>query len=377
MNGFDRFFGLFSPRSSRPLLRRPAFGGGESLERRSMLSASVDVGTGVLTIVGTEAADVISLKAVKQNGVVVAGSVKVRGVAGVPNNTVFTNVQSVQISALGGNDKVEIGGGIQAASGGLLAVTVDAGTGKDVVIGGDGDDTILGGDGKDNLRGGRGDDDIDGGAGDDNIGGDDGDDDLLGDAGRDVIRGGRGDDTMYGGIDDDKLFGDAGDDDLDGGRGDDDLVGGIGNDDDVDDDDDLGDRSGEDGDDNGNDDEDEVDGEDDDAPVGTPIEFIAGAATVTGTSANKEDKVFRSFTVGANSTLSVTMQNVANGRYPDLEIERQGSGAEFQVEMEPHDGGPTSAVFTGLTPGVYSLRLRSPDLLAVTYAIDLLLTPTV
>ncbi len=40
---------------------------------------------------------------VKQNGAVVNGSVKVRGVAGVPKDTVFANVSSVVIQSLGGN----------------------------------------------------------------------------------------------------------------------------------------------------------------------------------------------------------------------------------------------------------------------------------
>ena len=402
----SRFFGLFTTRSGRARLRVPKIGGCESLERRSMLSANFDSGTGVLTLVGTERSDTISLSVVKQNGSVVNGSVKVRGVEGVSRDTVFANVNSVVISSLGGSDKITIASGLRNASGGLLAVTVDAGTGNDIVIGGDGDDTILGGTGRDQLRGGRGDDSMDGGDDDDKVSGDDGNDALIGGSGRDDVRGGRGNDTAYGGLGNDKLFGEDGDDDLDGEVGDDSLVGGRGNDDDVDDDDALADmsRRGDDSGDNENDDEDENDddddddgdfeddddeddddgdddddggADDDDDPVGTPIAFSggnSGTASLTGTSTSKRNKIYYSFTIAAGSTLQVTMQNVDSGRYPDLEIERQGAGAEVEYELEPSEGGPTSGTFS-LPAGTYSIRLRSPDLAAVNYAVDLLLTP--
>lgn len=407
MSRSNRFFGLFAPRSARPKLRLPTLEGAESLERRSMLSATFDDGTGILTLVGTESADVISLSVVKQNGTVVNGSVKVRGVAGVAKNEVFTDVSGVVIQSLGGNDKVIIGSGLKNVSGGLLAVTVEAGNGNDVVQGGDGDDTVLGGFGKDVLKGGRGDDSIDGGGDNDKVFGDDGDDVCLGGSGRDDVRGGRDNDSLYGGDDDDKVFGDDGDDDLDGDRGDDKLFGGRGNDDDVDDDDSLVDmsRSGDDAGDNDNEDEDENEDDDDDDgdfeddedegddddgdddnggspdddddPTGTAIVFsngTSGTASLTGSSASKADKIFYSFTIANPATLSVAMLNVDAGRYADLEIERQGAGEEFERELEPGEGGPTGGTFN-LVAGTYSIRLRSPDLVAVTYAVDLVLTP--
>lgn len=406
MSRSSRFFGLFAPRSARPKLRLPTLEGAESLERRSMLAG--DFVDGVLTLVGTESADVISLSVVKQNGSVVNGSVKVRGVAGVPKDTVFANVNSVVISTLGGNDKVTIGSGLKNVSGtGFLAVTVDAGSGKDTVNGGDGSDTILGGLGKDVLKGGKGNDNIDGGGDDDKVFGDDGDDVCLGGSGRDEVRGGRNNDSLYGGGDDDKLFGDDGDDDLDGDLGDDKLNGGRGNDDDVDDDDSLEDmsRSGEDSGDNDNDDEDENEDDDDDDgdfeddedegddddgdddnggspdddddPTGTPITFsngTSGTATLNGSSTGKQNSVYYSFTIANPATLSVTMLNADSGRYADLEIERQGAGVEFERELEPGEGGPTTGTFN-LVAGTYSIRLRSPNLQAVTYAVNLVLTP--
>jgi len=394
---YGRFLGLFTPRSARTKIHAPRLEGAESLERRSMLSATFDTGTGVLTLVGTEASDTIALNVVKQNGAIVNGAVKVRGVAGVAKDTVFANVNSVVISSLGGSDRIAIARGLKSVSGGLLPVTVDAGSGNDVVNGGDGDDTIFGGLGRDVLKGGRGDDSIDGGGDDDKVSGDDGDDVLLGGNGRDDVRGGKGNDSVYGDTGNDKLFGEDGDDDLDGGVGDDDLFGGRGNDDDVDDDDSLKDmsRSGDDSGDNDNDDEDENeddddddgdfddddedddDDDDDDDPVGTPITFSdgnAGTASLTGTSTSKRDKVYYSFTIAAPSTLQVAMQNVDSGRYADFEIERQGRGAEVEYELEPSEGGPTSGTFS-LPAGTYSIRLRSPDLVAVSYAVDLLLAP--
>jgi hypothetical protein len=342
-----------------------------------MLSATFDVGSGVLTITGTESADVITLKSVRQNGSVVNGGVRVRGVSleGGPSNGVFQNVTSVVISSLGGNDKVVIGPGLRAVSGGLLAVTVDAGAGKDTVVGGEGDDTIIGGDGNDNLRGGKGNDDIDGGGDNDRCSGDDGDDTVLGSGGVDDLRGGLGNDSIYGGTGKDRLLGGVGDDDLDGGADDDRLIGGAGNDDDIDDDDSLDDISEDDDGDLDDEDEDESDDDDgdgDDAPgiTPTPLTFDAGVATASGTSLNKQDKKFFSFTLVGTTNMVVTMNNVDSGRYPDLEIERQGGGAEVEYELEPSEGGPTSGTFT-LPAGTYSLRLRSPDLLPVNFSVSL------
>ena len=388
MIDYGRFLGLFTPRSARSRLRRPRLDGAEPLERRAMLSATFDDGTGVLTITGTESADVITLKSVRQNGEVVNGSVRVRGVSleGGPSNGVFQNVTSVVISSLGGNDKVTIGPGLRAVSGGFLAVTVDAGSGRDTVVGGEGDDTIIGGGDDDNLRGGKGNDDVDGGQGNDRCSGDDGDDALIGGGGNDDLRGGKGDDSAYGGTGKDRLLGGVGDDDLDGGTDDDKLIGGAGNDDDVDDDDSFDDDDDDDLDDNENEDEDEDeddedgvddddegddDGDGDDNPgTVTPLTFDGGVANALGSSLNKQDKKFFSFILAAETEMVVTMDNVDDGRYPDLEIERQGGGAEVERELEPSEGGPTSGTFT-LPAGTYSLRLRSPDLLAVNFSVSL------
>ena len=383
MNG--RLFGIFSPRGVRSRVRRPRLGQGEPLERRSMLTATfLD---GVLTVTGTEAADAIVLSTVKENGQVTHGAVRVRGVA-----EVFHDVESVVVYALGGNDRVVVKPGLRSHAGVAIPVTVDAGEGHDVVTCGDGDDHVSGGSGRDRVFGGLGDDSIDGGEDDDSLHGNGGDDAVLGGMGRDQIHGGIGDDSLYGGQADDRLFGQPGNDDLDGEEGHDRLLGGLGNDDDVDDDDGLRDmsRRGDDSGDNDNLDEDENDdlddddgdfedddGEDDvgddDAPVGDTIQFIDGAATLLGTSTSKHDKMFYVFTLDASRKLGVTLQDVADGRYPDVEIERQGSGVEAGGEIEPSDGDDPAAEFD-LPAGTYSLRVRSPDLSPVAFSIALLLT---
>jgi Ca2+-binding RTX toxin-like protein len=172
---------------------------------------------------------------------------------------------------------------------GRAGVTLDGRAGNDSLFGSAGGDTILGGFGNDTLSGYRGDDILDGGAGDDTIDGGDGfdfasyasaaggvaaslnitsaqqtgagndllrtvegligsafDDVLIGSGGGNQLFGGAGDDRLYGddptsisgGNDQlfgetgaDQLYGLAGDDALFGGDGDDYLSGGDGNDD--------------------------------------------------------------------------------------------------------------------------------------------------
>lgn len=97
--------------------------------------------------------------------------------------------------------------GIVAGSG----VDVDAGNGKDHVVGSLFDDVIDGGNGRDRLFG------------------DAGDDSLLGGNGMDKLDGGAGDDILKGGTAKDKLWGGAGDDMLYGGKSKDVLIGGEDN----------------------------------------------------------------------------------------------------------------------------------------------------
>jgi Ca2+-binding RTX toxin-like protein len=71
--------------------------------------------------------------------------------------------------------------------------------GDDSIAALDGDDTIEGGEGNDLIYAGAGDDSVNGNEGDDIVSGDSGNDALNGNAGRDVIDGGAGSNTVYGG----------------------------------------------------------------------------------------------------------------------------------------------------------------------------------
>lgn len=109
-------------------------------------------------------------------------------------------------------------------------VTFDALGGDDLVSGGDGVDQLLGGSGNDTLRGIGGNDELRGQDGDDTLSGGKGNDLLEGGNGIDTLLGGDGDDQMRGGNDNDLLVASAGNDRLNGGKGIDELLGGAGND---------------------------------------------------------------------------------------------------------------------------------------------------
>lgn len=362
--------------SQRPRSRRLAV---ESLENRALLTATLD-GTGLLTVVGTERADAIVISAGPT-----AGSVSLRGVAGIPRGTMFTGVTAIQVSMLGGGDRLTIGANIRDGGGDLIGVVVDAGRGHDRIDGGDGDDEIRAGDGNDIVRGRGGADEIWLGAGNDSSNGGDGADTIHGDDGRDTIVGAAGDDSLSGGADNDSLSGDGDDDSLSGGPGSDVLSGGVGddqldgdggrdrlrggpgNDDDFDDTDGLLDENDED---EGANDDGSGHG---DATGAAPVVFaVDGTAQVTGTSANRRDKKLYAFTAPADRTLSVTIPAGPDGRRPDLEVEDVTSHRTL-LELEPQDGGSSTGTVVLLPGHAYTLRLRSPDLTPLAFTVDLLM----
>lgn len=356
-----RIKGLFSGRLAGPAPRRGLgwLACAESLERRQPLAADFNPGTGLLQLTGSPQADKIEVRAGAT-----PGTVLVRGVPGVAKNTTFSGVNAIVVNALAGNDDIRIGSNIRDVAGNLIGVQIDAGTGNDRVEGGDGPDQIMAGIGNDVVRSRGGDDVVHGGAGNDDLRGDDGDDTVYGDSGRDTLRGGNDDDALSGGNDDDSLFGDSGDDSLDGDAGRDRLFGGLGNDDDYDDDDDLRDREPE--------DEGENEGGGGDASGATTIVFTGGAATVTGTSAGKQDKKFYVFTAPTAGQLTVVLQAGTGGRFADLEIEDVLTSATL-LELEPGEGAPTSGSATVVAGRQYRLRLRSPDLAPVSFTVQLTL----
>ncbi|MFO0966953.1 MAG: PKD domain-containing protein [Gemmataceae bacterium] len=121
-----------------------------------------------LVIVGTQGDDVIQ---VNPGGGAPEIKVKLNG-----TQQTFLGVTRIVIHALGGNDNVQVVGGITLPT------------------------EIYGGDGNDTLRGGGGFNLIDGGAGDDVITGGVKNDVLIGGAGADTIDGGQGDDLVLGGL---------------------------------------------------------------------------------------------------------------------------------------------------------------------------------
>lgn len=376
-DGRSSFFGLVGGRTSRRQpLRVPRLRSAESLERRQMLAADIDL-DGVLVITGSDKADKIIISAGVGNGTVI-----LRGVPGVAKNTVFSGVNAIVVNSLGGNDDIRIGSNIRDTGGTLIGVTVNAGNGNDRVEGGDGDDDINGGLGNDKVRGRGGDDEISGGGGNDDCRGDAGVDVVFGDAGRDVLRGGDDGDSLSGGSDRDTLFGDRGDDSLDGDEGRDKLFGGLGNDDDYDDDDRFEDEDEEDdddgdgdGDDAGDDDDGDGDDSDDDGhspPSGGAVVFTGNTAQVTGTSTREKDKQFYAFTAPTTGVLTVALQPA--GRYAELELEDVLTSADL-LELEPSEGGPTSGTANVVAGRLYRMRLKSPDVAPVNYTVDLSIAP--
>jgi len=115
-----------------------------------------------------------------------AGAVDVTGLTAAVH---ITNPEAANdalvVNGLDGNDTIAGGMGLAA----LIGLTVDGGSGNDVLGGGDGADQLLGGDGNDSIDGNGGNDTAFMGAGDDTFQWDPGD-------GNDVVEGQQGTDTM-------------------------------------------------------------------------------------------------------------------------------------------------------------------------------------
>jgi Ca2+-binding RTX toxin-like protein len=131
------------------------------------------------------------------------------------NNPMTFNAASItdiQVRLRGGNDI------LITTSDVTETMTIDGGSGNDLLTGGGARNVIIGGTGNDTLYGAGGDDLLFGG---------DGNDDLFGGDGSDVLVGGNGNDILNGGNGRDLLIGSQDNDDLDGGTDDDVLIGGY------------------------------------------------------------------------------------------------------------------------------------------------------
>ena len=201
---------------------------------------------GVLRIVGTNGHDNLQINKV-------GNQYQIVGCFLTPNVNRYSvsQVQSIEIEMLGGNDHVNVNDSVLipvTIRGGDGCDSLDGGGGNDLIYGGAGNDELEGDEGHDVLFGEAGDDELEGndgndtlygGDGNDELEGDDGNDLLFGEAGHDELEGNDGNDTLYGGDGNDELegddgndllFGEAGHDELEGNDGNDILSGGSGND---------------------------------------------------------------------------------------------------------------------------------------------------
>jgi len=193
----------------------------EQLESRRLLS-SVDLAGGVLTVMGTQDKDEITLSL--KAGSTTQLSVDMNGVV---QNFNVSAINSIFVYGRGSDDKIEVSNENGVVPFGMF---LGGGEGKDEIVGGNFDDTLRGGDDNDKLTGGRGNDSMVGDDGNDDLTGGIGDDYHFGGAGNDVLAGNGGNDFLKGGADNDRMLGGNGDDELWGNEGNDSLLGDDGND---------------------------------------------------------------------------------------------------------------------------------------------------
>src|SRR5687767_10442953 len=139
----------------------------QPLEDRKLLSVSVEAGAsveaGILTVVGTNASDTItvSLNATDNTKLDVSINGTVSSFARL-NTDGSAAVTGIKVSGGNGDDKITVDG----VNGGItLAATLVGGNGQDSLSGGAGADMLIGGNGKDELKGGDGNDTLLGGNG--------------------------------------------------------------------------------------------------------------------------------------------------------------------------------------------------------------------
>jgi Ca2+-binding RTX toxin-like protein len=175
--------------------RRPRILALERLDDRCVL-ASINVIGGVLTVVGDDTADIISIGTNAPYTIAnVAISDRATGVVKLTANPNMATITTALVQGLGGDDLI--------AYSLLKDSTLEGGAGNDVIDGYEAADVIRGGLGDDTLRSHGGNDTLEGG---------DNNDTLKGGLGLDDLFGGLGDDTLEGGGSDDDLFGEAGND---------------------------------------------------------------------------------------------------------------------------------------------------------------------
>ena len=144
---------------------------------------------GVLEVVGTDAADKITLTPTKDYTTTVTAGFLPEGWQSFSRN----DYQSIHVWALGGNDSVNVSPVVSAPA------TLEGGDGNDILRAGGGATTLLGASGNDTLWGGTGACILLGGAGNDVLHGGYGSCVLVGGAGANTLTGGAGRDILIGG----------------------------------------------------------------------------------------------------------------------------------------------------------------------------------
>ena len=193
-------------RSQTPLSPRPR-APFEPLEPRRLYAITATSAGGVLTILGDDGANAITVSRNAGNLLVNNGAVAITGAPAT-----LSNILTIHISGLGGNDALSLdetngtlpkasllgGEGNDTLTGGAGADTLDGGTGNDLLLGQAGNDLLLGRDGSDLLHGGADNDTLTGGGGTDQAFGQAGDDLMVWDPGHgsDLNEGGDGTDTV-------------------------------------------------------------------------------------------------------------------------------------------------------------------------------------
>lgn len=176
----------------------------ETLENRQLLSTTVAMVDGTLSITGDSGDNVIRIFINANN----PDKLNVRA-DGTTTRWNLDEILRIKVNARGGHDHVYV----DRVNGAVKERAIfKGGSGHDTLVGGSRDDKLLGGSGDDEIDGSSGDDDLDGGRGDDELVGRGGDDDCSGEAGHDTLKGGSGSDDLYGGGDEDKLRGGGGED---------------------------------------------------------------------------------------------------------------------------------------------------------------------
>lgn len=178
---------------------------------------TMDPGTGVVTITGTGASDVVTVtQFARRNG---PAQVRIR-FGDVSKVYPRKSVSKIVFRGENGDDRFTNNTSIPSEA--------EGNNGDDRLVGGSANDLLIGGYGKDYIDGREGHDTILGSGGSDSLHGGPGNDDIRGHGGRDYMRGNDGNDRMDGGSSSDTMFGDAGADRMYGSTGNDKVRGNAG-----------------------------------------------------------------------------------------------------------------------------------------------------